>query len=163
MTDLTKKYKKFEKVVINVGVGRLRHNPHFDEKVMPEIIKELALITGQKASPRPAKIAIAGFKTREGDIIGLKITLRGHRMRDFLERLINIVFPRVRDFRGIDKKVIDQKGNLNLGFKDQLVFPEIIPDKSKVNFGLQVTIVPIPDKKRVDAIDLYKSINFPLK
>src|SRR3989344_2752680 len=98
---------KIKKVVINVGVGRIR-----DEKQHEEIRKYLTLITGQKPAPRPAKKAIASFKTRLGLVIGYQVTLRGQRMYDFISRLINIALPRTRDFRGLDAKSFDKKGNL---------------------------------------------------
>lgn len=153
---------RLEKTVVNVGVGRLRQQAQFEEKILPEIEKELSLITGQKPSPRPAKKAISGFKTRIGDIIGLKITLRGKKMNDFVNRLINIIFPRVKDFKGIDQKNIDQKGNLNVGLKEQYVFPEISADKSKTAFGLQITFITTA-KTREEAVKLYKALGFPLK
>lgn len=154
--------KQFEKAVVNVGVGRLRQQAQFEEKIMPEIMRELAMITGQKPSPRPAKKSIAGFKTRIGDVVGLKVTLRRKRMADFLKKLISVILPRVRDFRGIPRKQIDSAGNLSFGFREQLVFPEISADKSKVNFGIEVTVVP-KIKKKDKAIELYKSSGFPLQ
>lgn len=155
-------FKKIEKVVVNVGVGRMRQTPSFEEKILPEIIKELSQITGQKPSPRAARKSIAGFRIRQGDIVGLKVTLRGKRMADFLNKVINIALPRVRDFRGLDLKNVDSGGNLNIGFRDKQVFPEIDMDKSKFDFGLQVTVVP-KEKNREKAIDLYRSIGVPLK
>ncbi len=164
---MDKKSKKFnnqtlEKMVVNVGLGRLRNNPQFEEKILPEVMKEAALITGQKPALRKAKKSIAGFKTRTGDIIGLQVTLRGKRMANFLSRIVNIVFPRVKDFRGLDNKNIDGSGNLNVGFKEQFVFPEINTEQSKVNFGLQVTVVP-KIRNRGKAIDLYRSLGLPLR
>ncbi len=154
--------KNLEKIVINVGLGRLRQQSNFEDKFLPEIVKELALITGQKPSPRQAKKSIAGFKIRAGDIVGLQVTLRGKRMEDFLTRLISFVLPRVRDFRGLDLNSVDAGGNLNIGFKEQFVFPEISADKSKVNFGLQVTIVTVLESKD-EAIDFYRLVGVPLK
>lgn len=156
------KFEGLDKIVVNIGVGKLRNLQNFDEKILPEIMKEAALITGQKGSVRPARKAIASFKTRVGDIVGLQITLRGKRMNDFLTRINNIVFPRVRDFRGVDLKNIDPNGNLNIGFKEQFVFPEINIEKSKINFGLQVTLVPYI-KNRIKAIELYRGLGVPLK
>jgi len=151
-----------EKIVINVGVGRLRQQGQFEEKILPEIIQEVSLITSQKPVTRPAKKAIAGFKTRLGDIVGLKVTLRGKRMFDFFTRFVNVVLPRIKDFRGLDLKSIDASGNLSVGIEDQLVFPEIDADKSKVDFGLEATIVP-KIKNREKAIELYKLLGVPLK
>lgn len=153
---------KIEKIVVNAGIGRLRQQGQFEEKLLPEVIQEIALITGQKPVSRPAKKAIAAFKTRTGDIIGLKVTLRGKRMFDFLIRFINIVLPRVKDFRGLELKSIDSGGNFSIGIEDHLVFPEIDADKSKVDFGLEVTIVP-KTKNREKAIELYREIGLPLK
>lgn len=153
---------QIEKIVINVGLGRLRNQANFEEKVLPEVMKEVALIAGQKPAPRQAKQSIAGFKTRTGDIIGLQTTLRGRRMNDFLKRLINVVLPRVKDFRGLDLSHIDQGGNLNIGLREQLVFPEIQADQSRVNFGLQITIVPKPEFRK-KAVELYRDLGVPLK
>ena len=126
------------------------------------IIKDLTSITGQKPAPTPAKKSIAGFKIRKGQIVGLKITLRRRRMRDFLEKLINIVFPRVKDFRGIDLKSVDEKGNLTVGFKEHVVFPEINIETSKVDFGLEINIVSNAGTKE-EAIELYKLLGIPFK
>lgn len=154
--------KNLEKIVINIGVGRLSSQPNFEDKVLPELIKEISLITGQKPAICLAKKSIAGFKLRMGTIVGLKTTLRGKRMGDFLNRLINIVLPRVRDFRGIDYKSIDGAGNLTLGLKEHLAFPEITADTSRVNFGLEITIVP-KLKLKEKAVELYKILGIPLK
>ena len=151
-----------EKIVINVGIGRQSQQPTFKEKILPEIMTELALITGQKAAARQAKKAIANFKTRVGDVIGLQVTLRGRRMEDFLTRLISVVFPRVKDFRGLELSAIDKLGNLNIGFREQYVFPEIHIEKSKTHFGLQVTIVPV-NRRREKAVELYYALGIPLK
>jgi len=154
--------KKIEKVIVNTGLGKLRNNAQFEDKLLPEVMKELALITGQKPAPRKAKKSIAGFKTRTGDIIGLQVTIRGKRMADFLKRTLNVVFPRVKDFRGLELTCLDGSGNLNIGFKEQFVFPEINIEQSKVNFGLQITIVP-KIRNLAKAIDLYRSIGIPFK
>lgn len=154
--------KDFEKIVVNIGLGKLRVQSQFEDKILPEVIREISLITGQKPALRQAKKSIAGFKTRTGDIIGLQTTLRGRRMIFFLIKVVKVVLPRVKDFRGIDSKNIDENGNLNIGLKEQYVFPEINIEKSKVNFGLQITVVP-RIKKRVVAIDSYKNAGLPLK
>ncbi|MEK9194612.1 MAG: 50S ribosomal protein L5 [Patescibacteria group bacterium] len=153
---------KIEKIVVNVGIGRLGQQANFKDKIVPEITKELAMITGQRASLRGTKKSIAGFKTRLGDIVGMKVTLRKKRMLDFLSRLINIAIPRVKDFRGIDLKNIDQNGNLNIGFKEQYIFPEIKAEESKVHFGLQVTIVP-SSRNKGKIVDFYRSLGIPLR
>jgi large subunit ribosomal protein L5 len=151
-----------EKIVVSVGVGRLRQNQQFEEKVLPGIIEELGLITGQKAAPRSAKKSIATFKLREGEIVGLTTTLRGKRMQDFLSRMINISLARVRDFRGIDLKHFDKRGNLTVGFREHTVFPEINAETSKVNFGLEVTLVA-NTKTKEEGIAFFRSLGMPLK
>lgn len=157
-----RKDNNLEKIVVNVGVGRMRAQQQFEEKVLPAVIEELSAITGQKPSSRPAKKAVASFKTREGDVVGLQVTLRGERMRGFLAKLIRVVLPRVKDFRGLDRANVDQHGNLNVGLREQFVFPEINPEKSKVAFGLQVTVVPrVRDRAR--AIAFFESAGVPLK
>jgi len=153
---------RIEKIAINIGLGRMSQQPNFEDKVLPLVMKELALITGQKPAPTVAKKSIAGFKMRSGQIIGLKVILRRGRMNDFLERLINAVFPRFRDFKGLDLANIDNKGNLNIGFRDHLVFPEINPEDSKIDFGLEVSIVSSA-KTREEAIELYRLLGIPLK
>lgn len=154
--------RRLEKIVINVGLGRLRTLPQFEEKVLPEIMKELMIITGQKPAPRAAKKSVAGFRVRQGEIIGLQTTLRHRRLKDFLGRLINIVLPRVKDFRGIDLKHLDKGNILNFGLREQYVFPEINADQSKVNFGLQVTIVPKPEYRK-EAVEAYRNLGIPFK
>lgn len=162
MNNMENLYKKIEKVVVNAGLGRLSQQGQFEEKILPEVEKEFAAITGQKGSARPAKKSIAGFKIRENQTIGLKVTLRSRRMEDFLKRLANLALPRVKDFRGLDLKNVDENGNLNIGIKEQVVFPEIDTEKSKVNFGMQVTVVP-KEKDRESSIDLYRRLGLPLK
>lgn len=149
-----------EKVVVNSGIGRLSQNPNFNDKVLPDLIAEFSAITGQKPAIRPARESIAGFKIREGNIVGLSATLRGKRMADFLMKVISVVLPRVRDFRGVPVKAIDQGGNLTIGIKENIVFPEISAETSKVNFGLQLTVVPKIQNK-AKAIEFYKSIGVP--
>jgi len=154
--------KQIEKIVVNVGLGKLRNQANFEDKLLKEVEKELALITGQKPAIRRAKKSIAGFKIRSGDIVGLQVTLRGKRLADFFVRLISIVLPRVKDFKGINLHQIDQNGNLNIGLKEQFVFPEIQADQSKVNFGLQITIVLKPEYRK-KAVALYRDLGVPLK
>ncbi len=153
---------RMEKIVLNIGAGRLSQQPGFEEKILPELSKGLSLISGQKPAVCKAKKSIAGFKTRAGQIIGLKTTLRKKRMDDFFEKLIKVVIPRLRDFRGINLKSIDSKGNLTIGFKDQMVFPEIDPETSKVDFGLEISIV-INAKDREEAMEFYRILGVPLK
>lgn len=153
---------KIEKVVVNVGVGRMSQQQNFGDKILPEVIKDLAAITGQKPKTAVAKKSIAGFKIRQGQTVGLVVTLRGSKMADFMDRLVKIVFPRVRDFRGINLKNVDKNGNLSIGFKENVMFPEINSETARYEFGLEVTVVP-SIKKREEAIELYKLIGIPLK
>jgi len=154
--------KFLEKVVIDAGVGRLGQQPNFEEKTLPQVVRDLASISGQKAQTRKAKKSIAGFKLREGQIVGLRITLRREKMVDFFERLITIVLPRVRDFNGLEHSAIDHGGTLNVGVRDQLVFPEISPEKSPVSFSIGVSIVP-KKKDRKIAEEVYKAFGVPMK
>ena len=155
--------QQLEKVVVNSGVGRLSSQAGFEDKVLPELMKELAMITGQKPSTRAARISISGFKLRSGTVVGLTTTLRGKRMKGFLIKLIGVVMPRIRDFRGIPLKSIDQAGNLNIGIKDHLVFPEIVGELVKTNFGMQITVVPKAVKSRDEAVALYRKLGVPLQ
>ena len=152
---------KLQKVVLNVGVGRLSQQSNFD-KLLPEIISDISLITGQKPTTTSVKKSIAGFKVREGQTVGLKVTLRRNKMKDFLEKMTNIVFPRVKDFRGIDIKNVDKNGNLTIGIKEHVVFPEINFETLKVDFGVQISIVSNA-KTREEAIELYKLLKIPFK
>ncbi len=151
-----------EKIVVNAGVGRASQQPGFEEKALKEIRKDLAAISGQAAAVRPAKKSIAGFKIREGQTVGLRTTLRARKMVDFLERLITIVMPRVHDFRGINPNSIDAGGTLNIGFREQFVFPEISPEESPVSFSLGVNIVP-RKKDRAGALAAYRRLGLPLQ
>jgi len=128
---------KIDKIVLNMGVGDAIAN----SKNLDEAVEELGLIAGQKPLITKAKKSIAGFRLREGMSIGAKVTLRGDRMYDFLDKLINIALPRVRDFRGVGTRSFDGRGNYTLGLKEQLVFPEIDYDKVNKIRGLDVVIV----------------------
>src|SRR3989344_623467 len=130
-----------EKIVVSTGVGKFRQNPKFEDSILPNVIADFSAIVGQKPATRGAKKSIATFKTRTGDVIGLIATLRGQRMKDFLARLVNVALPRVRDFRGIDLKNFDARGNLSIGLREHTIFPEINPEKTPTVFGLQVTLV----------------------
>lgn len=159
---MTNKYKNLDKVVINVGIGKLSGQLTFEEKILPEVAKELSAVTGQKPAIRPAKISIAGFKLRAGMPVGLKTTLRSKRMSEFLNKLVKVAFPRIRDFRGINMESVDKNGNLTIGLKEHLVFPEITPEASRVNFGIEITLVPkIGDREK--AVALYKELGIPFK
>lgn len=126
-----------EKIVINIGVGDAVSN----SKLLDEAVEELTIITGQKPVVTTAKKSIAGFKLREGMPIGCKVTLRGERMYEFLDKLVNISLPRVRDFRGVPKNSFDGRGNYTLGIKEQLIFPEINFDKVNKLRGMDIVFV----------------------
>lgn len=128
---------KFEKIVINIGVGEAVNNT----KVLDAAVEDLTLIAGQKPIITRAKRSIASFKLREGMPIGAKVTLHGDKMYDFIDKLINIVLPRVRDFRGVSPKAFDGRGNYSLGLKEQLIFPEIDYEKVDKVRGLEVVFV----------------------
>lgn len=155
---------KIEKVVINTGFGRQVSGKTADEqkKIIEAILEDLALISGQKPILKKAKKSISGFKIKKGMPVGATVTLRRKRMNDFLERLIHIALPRLRDFRGIEPKSFDKEGNLTIGIKEQIVFPEISPEKVKNIFGLEITIVTTA-KKREEGIELLKLLGFPIK
>jgi len=146
-----------KKIVINTGIGRFQ-----EDKDREFIRRNLELIAGQKASERKAKKSISGLKVREGMVVGYKITLRRNRMRDFLNKLIGVAFPRSRDFQGIDEKSVDRSGNLTVGIPEHIIFPEIINEDTKIIFGLEVTL-STRAKNREEAIELYKAMGIPFK
>ena len=128
---------KIDKVVVNVGCGEARDNA----KVLDAVVRDLTTITGQKAVITKAKKSVANFKLREGMPIGVKVTLRGERMYEFLDRLFNVALPRVRDFRGINPNSFDGRGNYNMGIREQLIFPEIDYDKVDKVRGMDICFV----------------------
>jgi large subunit ribosomal protein L5 len=128
---------RLEKIVVNMGIGKAIQ----DQKILDEAVEHLTLITGQKPSIRRARRSVSQFKLREGMRIGACVTLRKHRMYEFLDRLVTLVLPRVRDFRGINPKAFDGRGNYSLGLNEQLVFPEVNPDKVKNVQGMNIAIV----------------------
>jgi len=128
---------KIEKIVINMGIGEAKEN----SKVLDAAMNDLAIIAGQKPVTTKAKNSIANFKIREGMPIGCKVTLRGERMYEFLDRLVNLALPRVRDFRGVNPNAFDGRGNYALGIKEQLIFPEIEYDKVDKVRGMDIIIV----------------------
>lgn len=154
--------QELEKIVINTGVGRFCNLPNFKEKILPELIRDVELMTGQHPASRPAKQSIAGFKIREGNVVGLKVTLRGNRMIQFLEKLNQMVLPRIRDFRGISLKSVDVNGNLSFGLKEHTTFPEIIPEQTHYDFGIEITLVP-RHKSREEALAFYKNLGLPME
>ena len=128
---------KLDKIVINVGVGDAKEN----SKAIDSVINDITLIAGQKAVPTYAKKSVANFKLREGMKIGVKVTLRGERMYEFVDRLFNFALPRVRDFKGINPNAFDGRGNYSLGLKEQLIFPEIEYDKVEKIRGMDIAFV----------------------
>lgn len=155
---------KIEKVIINSGFGRLVTDKTSDEqkKICDAILNDLSLITGQKPNLTKAKKSISSFKIRQGLAVGARVTLRGKKMMDFLERLIHVGLPRSRDFRGIDQKSFDGKGNLSIGIREHICFPEISPERVKTIFGFEVTVVTTT-RKREEGIELLKLLGFPIK
>lgn len=149
---------KLDKIVVNIGVGDAAH----DDKFIEAATKELALITGQKPIITKAKKSIAGFKIREGNTIGTKVTLRGENMYLFLEKLVKIVLPAVRDFRGISPKSFDGKGNYTLGLKDQLVFPEVVYDDVVKVRGMDIVFVTTA-KTNEEALKLLSGFGMPFR
>ncbi len=155
---------KLEKIVVSTGIGKIAASTtNFEDKILPEMIKDIAAITGQKPSVRRARKSISGFKIREGAVVGLAVTLRGGRMFAFFHKLNTVILPRIRDFAGIKRESLDDGGNLNIGIKDSAIFPEINPDVQRVNFGVQVTVVPKSVKKREEAAEIYKNMGVPFK
>jgi large subunit ribosomal protein L5 len=148
---------RLKKVVVSVGVGSFK-----DKNKIKVVEDRLMRITGQKASPRGAKIAIANFKSRQGDIVGYQVTLRGARMYDFLERLIHIALPRTKDFRGISINAADEMGNYTLGIKEHTIFPEASDEELKDVFGLAITVVTTAKTKK-EAQDFLTHLGFPFK
>ncbi|RVU54081.1 50S ribosomal protein L5 [Anaerosphaera multitolerans] len=128
---------KLEKIIINIGLGEAKDNP----KALESAVNDLTIISGQKPIVTVAKKSIANFKLREGNKIGCKVTLRGQKMYDFLDKLMNVALPRVRDFRGVKPTAFDGRGNYALGLKEQLIFPEIEYDKVDAIRGMDVVIV----------------------
>lgn len=146
------------KVVVSSGIGQIKTNPKFEEIVA----EGLALITGQKPAERRARKAISGFKIRQGDKVGMVVTLRGKRMEDFTRKLANIVLPRVRDFRGLNPQGFDKNGNYTIAITEQLFFPEITSEKSEVIFGMAITIVTTA-KDNQEGQKLLEAWGFPFK
>ena len=164
--DLIKKFNystimavpKLEKIVVNIGVGDGSH----DEKMIEAAVRDLEAITGQHPVVTKAKKSIAGFKLREGQSIGTKVTLRGENMYIFLEKLIKVALPRVRDFRGISPKAFDGTGNYTLGIKDQLIFPEIEYDDIVKLRGMDIVFVTTA-KTNEEALELLKGFGLPFR
>ncbi len=149
---------KLIKVVVSVGVGRAV----IDQKYLDNAITTLTKITGQKPIVTKARLSIAGFKLREGQSIGAKVTLRGERMYDFLDRLIAVVLPRLRDFRGLSVKGFDPQGNYSVGLAEQTLFPEIGYEDAQLTHGVQVTLVTTAQNKK-EGEALLRSLGLPLE
>lgn len=149
---------KLDKIVINMGVGEAKDN----SKVLETAVKELETITGQKVVTTKAKNSVANFKIREGMPIGCKVTLRGEKMYEFLDRLVNLALPRVRDFRGVNSASFDGRGNYALGIKEQIIFPEIEYDKINKVRGMDVIVVTTA-KTDEEARELLRLFNMPFK
>ncbi len=166
VSDLMSKYNyknvmevpKLEKIVVNIGCGDATTN----SKLLEGAMKDLEIITGQKPVATKAKKSIAGFKLRQGQAIGCKVTLRGENMYNFLDKLISITLPRVRDFRGISNKAFDGRGNYTLGLTEQLIFPEIEYDDIVKIRGLDIVFVTTA-KTNEEALDLLKGFGMPFK
>lgn len=152
------------RVVVNTSFGKLAVGKSNEEqrKIQEEIANDLSAMCGQKAILVQAKKSISGYKLRKGMPIAAKVTLRGKRMQDFLERIIHIVLPRSRDFRGIPVQAVDQNGNLTIGIREHIFFPEISPEKVKYPFGLEVTVVTSARTKE-EGIKLFRLLGFPLQ
>ncbi|UZE93185.1 MAG: 50S ribosomal protein L5 [Candidatus Nealsonbacteria bacterium] len=184
MIGITEKYKKevisammekfgykskmavpnIEKVVVNVGFGKLISGKTSDEqkKILNSISNGLTLITGQHPILTKARKSISGFKIRKGSPVGIMVTLRKKKMFDLLERLIHITLPRSRDFSGIKPDSVDKKGNLTIAIKEHISFAEILPEKAKIIFSLEITIVTTT-QKREEGLELLRLMGFPIK
>ena len=149
---------KIEKIVINMGVGDAKD----DSKLIDKAVEDLSLISGQKAVKTKSKKAISGFKIRAGMSLGAKVTLRNKIMYEFLDRLVNIAIPRIRDFRGLNTKSFDGSGNFSMGIKEHVIFPEINFDKVEKIRGMDITICTTA-KNNTDALELLKSFNMPFQ
>lgn len=149
---------KLQKIVVNMGVGKAIQ----DKDRMELAAEQLSQITGQKANVTKARQAISGFRLREGQEIGCRVTLRGKRMYEFLDRLISIALPRIRDFRGVNPKSFDGNGNYSLGLAEQMVFPEIDPDKVKYTQGMDVTFVTSTSSDD-EARELLRAFGMPFR
>ncbi|MFH1413095.1 MAG: 50S ribosomal protein L5 [bacterium] len=147
---------KLEKVTVNVGVGR--HSK--DKKYIESVVDDIRVMTGQNPVLTKSKKSVSAFKVREGDTVGVTVLLRGQRMYDFVEKLINATLPRVRDFRGISPEKVDNNGNLTIGFKEHIAFPEIKVDHVDQTHGLEVSITTTADDKK-QGLELLKLLGFP--
>ena len=152
------------KVTLNTGFGRIAAGKSTEEqkKIADDIAGDISLIAGQKAVATSAKKSIASFKSRQGAPIGAKVTLRGQRMYGFLDRLIHVVLPRSRDFQGLDAKSLDKKGNMSIGIKEHIFFPEISPEKVKHMIGLEITVTT-SSRTKEEGLAFLKLLGFPIQ
>lgn len=148
---------RMDKIVLNVGTGSTN-----DKKKVELIANRLGKITGQKPSPKKAKISIAAFKLREGSEVGYQVTLRGPRMENFFDKLVNVALPRTKDFRGLDTKGVDEMGNYTLGIKDHTIFTETSDEDLKDVFGMSISIVTTAKNKK-EAIAYLSHLGWPFK
>ncbi|HVY67465.1 MAG TPA: 50S ribosomal protein L5 [Patescibacteria group bacterium] len=149
---------KLSKIVVNIGVGKVKE----DKKKVDQIAEDIKKITGQAPVKTKSRKSISGFKVRENQVVGVTVTLRGFRMYSFLDKLINVALPRVRDFQGVSAEGFDGRGNYHLGLKEQLVFPEISSDSLENVFGLEVSIVTTAGADE-PARELLRQMKFPFK
>ncbi len=155
---------KVSKVVVNSSFGKTiaTMTSNEQEKTKKLVLNDLAAITGQRPVLTEAKKSVSGFKLRQGMQIGAKVTLRKEKMYDFMERLVSVSLPRMRDFRGISRKCFDKSGNLTIGIKEHIIFPEISAEQAKSIFGLEITIITTTEDKE-QGIELLKLLGFPIK
>jgi len=148
---------RLEKIIVSTGTGKIE-----DKAKLALIQNRLALITGQKPSPRPARQSIASFKLREGEIIGYQVTMRGAQMESFFDKLVNLALPQTRDFRGLKTSAIDEMGNITIGIREHTIFPETVNEEIKDVFGLAITIVTTA-KTKAEAEALLRHLGLPLQ
>lgn len=148
---------RLQKLLISVGVGSLK-----DKKKIELVADRLSKITGQKAAPRAAKKSIASFKSREGDVVGFQVTLRGKRLEGFLSKFLNVALPRTKDFRGLSRESVDEMGNISLGVREHTIFPETADEDLKDVFGMTVTVVTSA-KNREEALKFLEELGFPFQ
>lgn len=149
---------RLSKVVVNIGLGSGQKDPKFSEAA----VAMLRQVTGQQPVKTLAKKSISNFKIRQGQVVGLKVTLRGERMRSFLEKLVHVTLPRVRDFRGLDLSAVDGNGNLTIGLKESIAFPEISADEVERVSGVEVTVVTTT-RDRAEGLALFRQLGFPFR
>ena len=157
-TDNIHALPRLDKIVISMGVGKALEN----KNVLDAAAKDLATISGQKPVLCRARKSVANFKLRKGVAVGVKVTLRGPRMYEFLDRLISVVMPRIRDFRGVSPKAFDQAGNYNMGISEQIVFPEINVDKLEFTQGMNITI-GVKSRRDGESLELLKRLGIPFR